>query len=372
MEREPGTIGLFLCGDVMTGRGIDQVLAHPSDPTLHEAYVRDARDYVALAEAANGPIPKPVDPDYIWGDALAELDRARPQVRVLPLETAITASERWAAKGINYRMHPANIACLAAIAPDVCALANNHVMDWGVQGLADTLDALRAAGIRTAGAGRDRMEAEAPAVVDVPGAGRVLVFAFGHASSGIPSSWGAGTGRPGVNLLRGLDDEDAAAIGRQVRALKRPGDVVIASIHWGGNWGYEVPPEQRRFAHALIDRAGVDVVHGHSSHHAKGIEVYQGHLVLYGCGDFVNDYEGISGYEAYRDDLCFMYLPRVEATTGRLAALQLVPLRIRNFRLRAADETEFQWLQGMLEREGRAFGTRVGREPDGSLRLVWR
>jgi poly-gamma-glutamate synthesis protein (capsule biosynthesis protein) len=56
---------LFLCGDVMTGRGIDQVLPYPVRPVVYESYVQDAREYVHLAEAANGPIARPVSFDYI-------------------------------------------------------------------------------------------------------------------------------------------------------------------------------------------------------------------------------------------------------------------------------------------------------------------
>ena len=68
---------LFLCGDVMTGRGIDQALSHPVNPILYESYVRDAREYVALAEKANGPIPRPLSVDYIWGDALPNWNAPR-------------------------------------------------------------------------------------------------------------------------------------------------------------------------------------------------------------------------------------------------------------------------------------------------------
>src|SRR5512139_1371163 len=85
-------IRLFLCGDVMTGRGIDQILPHPGDPVLYERYVRDAGDYVALAERAAGPIPRPADFGYVWGDALAELRRCGADVRVVNLETSITTS----------------------------------------------------------------------------------------------------------------------------------------------------------------------------------------------------------------------------------------------------------------------------------------
>ena len=96
-------ITLFLCGDVMTGRGIDQVLPHPNDPGLHEPYVRSALRYVELAEARNGPIEKPVGFPYIWGDTLGEFKRVSPDLRIINLETAVTSSDDRAPKGINYR-----------------------------------------------------------------------------------------------------------------------------------------------------------------------------------------------------------------------------------------------------------------------------
>ena len=135
---------IFLCGDVMTGRGIDQALPHPVNPNLYEPYVRDAREYVALAEKANGPIPRPLSFDYIWGNALPELERAEVDLRIANLETAVTSAETpWPEKGIHYRMHPQNIGCLTAAQISACALANNHVLDWGYDGLSETLKTLR-------------------------------------------------------------------------------------------------------------------------------------------------------------------------------------------------------------------------------------
>jgi poly-gamma-glutamate capsule biosynthesis protein CapA/YwtB (metallophosphatase superfamily) len=120
-------LNLFLCGDVMTGRGIDQLLPQPSRPHLYEPYVTDARDYVRLAERASGPIARPVGFDYVWGEARAEIDRRAPQLRIVNLETAITTSEdAWPGKGIHYRMHPANVGVLTAARIDACALANSH------------------------------------------------------------------------------------------------------------------------------------------------------------------------------------------------------------------------------------------------------
>jgi poly-gamma-glutamate synthesis protein (capsule biosynthesis protein) len=363
-------ITLFLCGDVMTGRGIDQILPHPSDPTLHEGYVRTALGYVALAESASGTIPRGVAPEYIWGDALAELDRANPDARIVNLETSVTTSNDWIDKGINYRMHPANVACLTVAKIDCCVLANNHVLDWGRAGLIETLDTLHAAGLRTAGAGRNRAEAQAVTALPLARGGRLLVAAYGMPSSGVPAVWAATEDTPGVAVLEDLSDRNVERVARSMRAVKRPGDVVVASIHWGGNWGYGIGRAERRFAHRLIETAGVDVVHGHSSHHPKGVEVHAGKLVLYGCGDFVNDYEGISGYESYRSDLSLMYLPTIDAATGGLLRLELVPTQMKRFRVQRASAEDGQWLADLLSREGRQFGTGARVREDGRLELV--
>lgn len=355
----PSRLTLFLCGDVMTGRGIDQVLPHPSKPTLYEPWVRTARAYVELAERAHGPIPAPVDLAYPWGDALDELARVAPAARIVNLETSVTRSDDpWPGKGIHYRMHPGNVPCLTAARIDCCVLANNHVLDWGRAGLLETLETLAAAGIRVAGAGGDLAAAAAPAVVDVAGSARVLVFAFGTTSSGIPLSWAATAARPGVRLLRDLSADTADRIAAEIRRVKRPGDVVVASIHWGGNWGFEVPEEYVAFARRLV-RAGVDVVHGHSSHHVRPMELVDGRLVLYGCGDFIDDYEGIAGHEEFRGDLRLAYFPELDAATGRLAGLRLAPFRARRFRLEHAALADARWLEETINRECRRFGFRV-------------
>jgi poly-gamma-glutamate synthesis protein (capsule biosynthesis protein) len=311
---------------------------------LHEPSVHDARAYVRLAEGAHGPIPRPTRFEYVWGDALAELRRDGTDVRIINLETSITASERyWPDKGIHYRMHPRNVGCLTAAGIDCCCLANNHVLDWGYEGLAEMLRTLDRAGVAHAGAGLGAAEAASPAALDVRGKGRVLVFAFSSTTSGIPWEWAVTEGRTGVNCLTDLSDETARRVAGRVRRIKQPGDVAVASIHWGGNWGYDIPEEQIRFARRLIDE-GIDLVHGHSSHHVKGIEVYRGHLILYGCGDFLTDYEGIGRYEAFRGDLALMYLARVDPRQGRLVAVRLVPLQVRRFRLNRASAVDAWWL----------------------------
>ena len=365
-------IKLFLSGDVMTGRGVDQVLPHPGDPVLYESYVKDARMYVHLAEDANGPIPRLADFSYIWGDALDELEREAPDSSIINLETSITVAEDyWRDKGINYRMHPKNIPAIAAAKIDICVLANNHVLDWGYSGLIETLKILKDANVKAVGAGQSLKEAASPAVLEVEGKGRLIVFSFGLPTSGIPLTWVASKTKPGVNLLLDLSNKTLRHIERQVGEVKHRGDIVIASIHWGGNWGYAIAPEQIEFAHNLIDRAGVDLIHGHSSHHVKGIEVYRGKLVLYGCGDFLDDYEGIRGYEAFRDDLGLMYFVSLDPPTGKLVSLQMTPTQIKHFKVNRASRVDASWLRDILTREGTPFGTRAELTGDNTLTLQW-
>src|SRR5690606_26641541 len=138
-------------------------------------------------------------------------------------------------------------------------------------GLLEPRDVLQDAGIASAGAGRDLEQAARPVRLPLGHGTSLLVLAFGSTSSGIPPSWAATPSRPGVHLLSELSSRTADEILARVRSSRRPGDVVIASIHWGGTWGFELDPEQVVFAHRLID-GGVDLVHGHSSHHVRPIE----------------------------------------------------------------------------------------------------
>jgi len=361
---------LFLAGDLMTARGIDRILPHPGDPLLHEAYVRHAGDYVRLAERCNGPIPRPADFAYVWGVALAELERRRPDVRLVNLETAVTARGWPVPKGINYRMNPANLPVLAAARIDCCALANNHVLDWGEEGLLDTLQGLDGLGLRHAGAGADQEAAEAPAILPLAGGGRLLVFAFATPDCGVPPHWAAGDGQPGVARLDDLSAHSLERVVRLVRAARRPGDRLVLSLHWGGNWGFAIGAEQRRFAHALIDEAGVDLIHGHSSHHVKGLEVYRGRLILYGCGDLLDDYEGIDDHDAWRGDLGLLYFAELDGE-GRLRSLEMVPTHQWRFSLQHAEGADRQWLRDTLEQECAPFACRL-RDGDGqAFRLEW-
>ena len=362
---------LFLCGDVMTGRGIDQACATSCDPYLHEPWVRDAREYVELAEQRNGPVPTPIEPAYVWGVARDEIERRVPDARIVNLETSITqSSDFWPTKDIHYRMHPDNVRCLTTAHIDCAVLANNHVLDLGYAGLDETLGTLDMAGIEHAGAGASERDAMAPAIIELGPDARVLVFALGDASSGIPASWRAHADRAGVNLIDDLSRETARYIAVEIAAARRRGDVVVASIHWGSNWGYGVDSAQREFAQELIKSGVVDIVHGHSSHHAKAIEVFRGRPIFYGCGDLINDYEGVAGYEEYRGDLALLYFVDIEPDTG-VRAIDLVPLRRERLSLSHASAEDAAWLAAMLDGDSRGFNTRASLAADKSIKISW-
>jgi poly-gamma-glutamate synthesis protein (capsule biosynthesis protein) len=366
------TITLLLAGDVMLGRGIDQVMPEPLPPVLYEPWVHDAREYVRLAERANGTIPAPVDMAYVWGEALAEMDRLAADVRIVNLETAVTGrGAPWPGKGIHYRMNPAHVGCLAAARIDACSLANNHVLDWGAQGLDDTLATLHAAGVLTAGAGTDAQQAQAPAVLALPGTTRLLLFALATPTCGVPSDWAAEAQRSGIAWLPRLDDDAAQALADRVRQHRRAGDVAVVSLHWGENWVDAVPAQQRWFAHRLIELGAADVVHGHSSHHPLPIEAHAGKLVLHGCGDLVNDYEGIAPHGRQRSDLGCLYGVTLDRESGRLAGLEIVPMQLRRFRLTRPQPAVREGLHRLLAHGCQAMGTRIEASAHGHWRLRW-
>jgi poly-gamma-glutamate capsule biosynthesis protein CapA/YwtB (metallophosphatase superfamily) len=364
-------VTLLLAGDVMTGRGIDQILTCSCPPRLHERVVTSALDYVALAERANGPIPRPAEPTYPWGDALELLEHRSPDLRIINLETSVTTADRpFAEKEIHYRMHPGNLDVLRAARIDCCALANNHVLDWGETGLLETLDSLAAEGIGIAGAGPDLESAMAPATFQISEDRRVLVFSMGARDSGIPMEWAATPARPGIHLLPDLSDRTAGIVAELVGRYRGDADVVVASIHWGTNWGFGIPPRHRSFAHSLVSEGSVDVVHGHSSHHPRAIEVYRGRPIFYGAGDLLNDYEGIDPSRRIGGDLVAMYLVTFDAASRVLLHLEIVPLRIRRFALRRVDDADRYWLREIFDRECARFGHSVRPSEDG-FRLEW-
>lgn len=333
-----GTIAMM--GDLMLGRGIDQIQRQSVDPVLYEPAVKDARDYVSLAERRGGPIPRDVTPDYIWGDALEALEEHSPGVIIANLETSLTESADFdPTKGIHYRCHPENVAILGSIAERsalAVTLANNHVLDLGEAGFRETLSTLEAAGIPFAGAGTTAAEARRGIRLDPKDGSKPLALvAACLGDSGVPEEWNATERSPGVFRLPALGSEAIALIRESLSPYSGTEHTSVLSIHWGSNWGYDVSQEKKRFARRLVDEGIVDIVFGHSSHHPKPFEVRRGKPILYGVGDFINDYEGIRGHESYRPELAVLWLVD---QGGGTPGLRLVPFERHKLRLQKAGD----------------------------------
>lgn len=217
-----------------------------------------------------------------------------------------------------------NTPCLSVFKADCCVLANNHIGDWGATGLTDTLDALADARRAKAGAGRNAQEAARPSMLTTSARGLAQVFAYVLPSSGTPASWAADADTPGVNFLPDTSETS-------------------------------------------LERVRADIVYGHSSHHPMAVEVHRGRPIFYGCGDFINDYEGIGGHEAYRPDLVLGYVLDIDTASKRLTCLEMLPFRICKFRLNRASGEEANWLRDRLGEECAVFGGDVRLSADQTL-----
>lgn len=331
---------------------MDQIFSSSTSPELYEDYVKDARDYIKLAEERNGPIPRHVSPDYIWGEALRIWKDEAPDFKIINLETAVTRRDTpLIGKGINYRMHPDNLEILQAPGIDFVCLANNHILDWKRAGLLETISSLDKLSIQHSGAGANLTEAKAPTIFQLK-EGRVLVFSLCLETSGVPWDWKAGEEKEGVWLIQSTGKSGQDEVSEVIRSFKEEDDVVILSIHWGGNWGYDISDSQKDFAHNLIDEGLVDIIHGHSSHHPKGFEVYKGHPIFYGCGDFINDYEGIRSFPEFHSDLTLMYFVEFVPRPFLLKSMTMYPLKMKNFRLVNTSRYEAKWIYDVLKNSG--------------------
>ncbi len=291
-----GAIRLVFVGDVMLGRLVNEAL-------------RETRL------------------DYPWGDTLPIFRQS--DWRACNLECAI--SDRGAPwnrteKAFFFRSDPKNVGVLHTAGIDAVSVANNHILDFGYEAMADTLAILDAATIRHAGAGPDLEAAIRPALSKVKG----VSLAFIAFTDNQPE-WEAGRGVAGVFYVPvDTDDDRARLLFDAISDARGKADLVIVSAHWGPNWGYEPPPEHVRFAHLLVER-GADVVFGHSGHVFRGVELYRGRPIIYCAGNFIDDY---AVDETERNDESMAFVVSFEGR--RLAALDLFPTVIENYQARRA------------------------------------
>lgn len=267
-------------------------------------------------------------PEYPWGDTLPILHRA--DWRLCNLECVISnRGEPWSAypKTFHFRSAAKNIAVLEVARMNAVSLANNHVLDYGYDAMFEMLEILDRSRIIYSGAGANLAQASRLATAEVCGR-KVGLLAFTDNEPG----WEAAADRPGIFYVpTDLTDARAKKLLNTIRGYSKIADYLIVSAHWGSNWGYVPPNEQVVFAHALVD-AGADLIFGHSSHVFRGIELYKGRPILYGAGNFVDDY-AVDKVE--RNDQSFIYL--IEQENGIPRTLRLYPTLIRRCRALRAE-----------------------------------
>jgi poly-gamma-glutamate synthesis protein (capsule biosynthesis protein) len=291
-------------------------------------------------------------PDLVWGDVLPVMQGA--DAVFANMENPITRSrQRWrrSFKPVVHRSEPETINLLTAANIAFVNLANNHALDYEVDGLLETIGLLQGAGIAHAGAGRDLEAASRPALVEVGG----MTFGAIGLTDNTPA-FAAGPDRAGTNYMRiASDPVTMARIAGQVKALRASGaQVVVLSVHWGPNLRAWPPARFRRFAHAAIE-AGVDVFHGHSAHLLQGVERYRDGLILYDTGDIIDDAWWFVGLMRYFLGALFL----VDFEDGRVRDLRVVPLVMGPGSVRLAQGTLARRVIARLARRSPPGGRRV-------------
>lgn len=291
-------------------------------------------------------------PEYPWGDTLPLLRRADALVGNLEFVLADDGAP-WPGKTFHFRADSRVVSSLEAAGFALVSVANNHVLDFGPDAALQSLATLAQRGIRFAGAGANADAARKPAVVRRNGL-TIAMLAF----TDNEPDWEAGLESTGVHHVPvDLHDPRAAGLFAAIARERDVADLIIVSAHWGGNWGVDVPRSHRSFARALVD-AGADVVFGHSPHIVRGVEVFRGRPILYGAGDFVDDY-AVDPVE--RNDRSFVFVLRTADAVP--IELRLHPTEIVDFQARLAGRYAAEIADDMASRCA-ALGTRAAWDDD--------
>lgn len=313
MGGEETTIGL--AGDVMIGRGVDAIISRTG--------------YL-----------------YVWGDVLPLLRIT--DMNIINLEAALTTSDKKVYKMFNFKAAPDRVRSLREAGITIVNLANNHILDFSEDGLSETILMLSSSGILYTGAGINDREAAKPAIV-IKRKTAVGVIGFTDNEPG----WKAGVSSCGVNHINISKSTDRCKALLHIERLRKKTDIAIVSIHWGPNMREEPSHEFIAFAHEMID-AGADIIHGHSAHNFQGIEIYNGKIILYDTGDFVDDYR-VDPW--LRNDHSFFFW--VEVTNQSITKLKLIPVLIADCSVNLAKGDDYKWSIQRMQQLSAKFGTRV-------------
>jgi len=278
---------------------------------------------------------------YPFGNLLSFL--LENDLNIINLETTLTRSRQKVSKVFNFKASPDKVECLRLANIALANIANNHILDYDIAGLQETLRVLQKAGIQTVGAGDNLEKASTP-----------IIYRHREGTLGLygctdnEPDWGATPKKPGTNYLR---VGDIKPIETFVKFWRDKADLLIVSIHWGPN-NREVPtPSFQSFAHDIID-LGVDVIHGHSAHLVQGIEVYKNKLILYDTGDFVDDYQ--VGPDV-RNDYTFLFI--LEISNHKLKCLRLIPAKIDWCQVNKAEALDRRIICQRIKKLSQPWGT---------------
>jgi len=351
--RTKKTIRIGLAGDTMLGRMISQTLTPERVPYADHDVYRE-----------------------LWGTVLPYLQEN--DLNLLNLETTFTRSTNAMPKVFNFKSDPDHAAALREAKIGVVNIANNHIGDFGNKGLIDTINTLDEAGIAHVGAGINKTEAQQPVVIEHSG---IRIGIIGATDN--EPDWRAGPGSPGTNYFS-IDDMDNLLF--EIQRLAQQVDVVIVSLQWGPNKRQRPTQEFVDAAHAMVD-AGADIIHGHSAHIFQGIETYEGSLILYDTGNFVDDYavstlglrpstptatpgwhQADAVYPDLRNDQSFLFV--VHADSDGVKMLKLVPIRISNMQVNIAAPDEAREIVQRMQKLSAEFDTTVTPSDDGQRATV--
>ncbi len=234
-------------------------------------------------------------------------------VSIVNLENPVTTSGAKTPKTFNFRMDPRFLQSLKAAGISTVSLANNHVFDYGSEGLEDTFCWLDSAGIRYIGAGRNSAEAHTPFTFS-KGNQKVAVFGY-YGGREAPA---AGRTNGGVAV------RDLRLIIRDIKLAREAGATyIVVILHWGTEKAEMPDASQRWFAHSLID-AGGDAVIGHHPHVLQGVERYRSGVIVYSLGNLVFGGNNRSTYDTGVFEI---------ALCDRDTTYRFVPVGVRNWHL---------------------------------------
>jgi poly-gamma-glutamate capsule biosynthesis protein CapA/YwtB (metallophosphatase superfamily) len=281
---------------------------------------------------------------------------------VVNLECAITAGTtewRGAPKAFYFGAPPEAVQSLVDAGVDLVSLANNHTLDFEVEGLQDTVRTLDAHGIAHAGAGDDQAAALRPAIVERDGVRFGMAAFCDH-----QQDFAAGKHRPGIAWLDLMDEPGAvAAFTRALEPLLAAGvDWPILSLHWGPNMVWRPSGRFRRLAHAAIDM-GWKILFGHSAHVFHGVELRNGCPIMYAAGDLVDDYYVDP---QFRDDHQLLF--ELELGAAGLERTLMHPVFIEECRTLDASAAQREWIFNQMGQLCRELGTPT--RADGNVLVI--